>query len=308
MQDNKRYVIIDCDPGTDDVTSMLYLFARPEIEVVGITPVGGNKELSMCEEISLAVVEQYAPYDIPVAKGEAVALNGIKNITVPGYCLGGAKLPAPQKEVEDIAACDFIYQKALQYSGKLELLVIGPHMNVGLAFKKYPDLKDHIKAIYMMGGTADKGNITPYAEYNFGADPEASQYIVNSGVPLVVMPLGVCGRAYITDAEIDDIGTLGRTGTFLHEMLAGPIYRSVQNGRPGCGQCDPTAAVYMIRPEIFTCEEVNLTVVQQGEQKGKTVFDKNGVVNARIGVDVDREAFVSELRESAIALNAILNR
>lgn len=302
MTNSKTPILIDCDPGTDDVTCMLYLFAQPTVQVVGITPVGGNKELAMCEEISLAVCENFGGADIPVCKGSEVALSGKANITVPGYCLGGAKLPTPKGKLCDITAWDFIYQQAVKYQGDLEILVIGPHMNLAKALQKYPDLKQLIKRLVIMGGAAGGGNITPYAEYNFGADPEASNILVQSGIPMVVMPLEICAKAYITPQEIKKFAAVGKTGAFVEQMLGGPIYKAAQNGRPGCGQCDPTAAVYMVHPEIFTTQDTQLLVETKDQATaGKTIFSQ-GAPNAKVGVDLDRVAFVDQLYQAVVTL------
>lgn len=41
-----------------------------------------------------------------------------------------------------------------------------------------------VKALYVMGGSAHKGNITPTAEFNFHCDPEAAHLVLKKVVPL----------------------------------------------------------------------------------------------------------------------------
>lgn len=298
-------VVIDCDPGTDDVTSMMYLFAQPNIRVVGITPVGGNKEIDMCEEISLAVCEFFHMENIPVCHGADRPIFGGKNITVPGYCLGDAKLPKPQKTIEDKYAWDFIYEQAVKYDGELEVLAIGPHMNIAKALLKYPDLPRRIKRIVMMGGANGVGNITPAAEFNIWADPYSSDIIMKSGIPIVMMGLDICKKAYITGDELGLIKSKGKVGCFIAEAIGGPIMNAVSRGMPGGCQCDPTAAVYMVHPEIFEMEDVHIAVETKGQiTMGKTVFTRRSTQhvhlepNGMLGVDLDRTAFVSEIISS----------
>ena len=38
-------ILIDCDPGHDDAMAILLALASPEVEVRGITTVGGNQTL-----------------------------------------------------------------------------------------------------------------------------------------------------------------------------------------------------------------------------------------------------------------------
>src|SRR5215475_10893960 len=61
-------VLIDCDPGYDDVIAILLALASPEVEVLGITTVEGNQPVAETTENALRVVELLAR-KIPVAEG-----------------------------------------------------------------------------------------------------------------------------------------------------------------------------------------------------------------------------------------------
>lgn len=47
-----------------------------------------------------------------------------------------------------------------------------------------------VKALYVMGGSAHKGNITPTAEFNFFCDPEAAHLVLKK-VALFCSPMHV---------------------------------------------------------------------------------------------------------------------
>ena len=38
-------ILLDCDPGHDDAIALLLALASPELELLGVTPVGGNQTL-----------------------------------------------------------------------------------------------------------------------------------------------------------------------------------------------------------------------------------------------------------------------
>ena len=55
----------------------------------------------------------------------------------------------------------------------------------------YPDIKDNISKIVIMGGAIGKGNITPAAEFNIYFDPHAFDRVlkIKDHIPLVMIPL-----------------------------------------------------------------------------------------------------------------------
>ena len=62
-------IVIDCDPGHDDAIAILLALASPEVELRGITTVGGNQTLDKTTRNALKVLELADRTDIPVAAG-----------------------------------------------------------------------------------------------------------------------------------------------------------------------------------------------------------------------------------------------
>jgi purine nucleosidase len=64
-----RKIIIDCDPGQDDAVALLLAFASPdELEVLGITAVGGNVPLELTQRNARMMCD-LAGGNVPVFAG-----------------------------------------------------------------------------------------------------------------------------------------------------------------------------------------------------------------------------------------------
>ena len=69
---------------------------------------------------------------------------------------------------------------------------------------------DHaaIREIVWMGGSTERGNRTPYAEFNAWADPEAAAAVLASGVPFTMVGLNLTHQALATGAVIERLAAL----------------------------------------------------------------------------------------------------
>ena len=65
-----RKIILDCDPGQDDAVALLLAFASPdELEVLGVTAVGGNVPLSLTQRNARMMCDLAGMQEIPVYAG-----------------------------------------------------------------------------------------------------------------------------------------------------------------------------------------------------------------------------------------------
>jgi inosine-uridine nucleoside N-ribohydrolase len=64
--------------------------------------------------------------------------------------------------------------------------------NLAVTLTEHPELVSRIERVVIMGGAVDvEGNVpdTPRAEWNLYVDPEAARIVVESGVPILLVPL-----------------------------------------------------------------------------------------------------------------------
>ena len=62
-------VIIDTDPGIDDIAALLMALASPELEVVALTTIYGNSSVDACTANALHLLKTAGRTDIPVYRG-----------------------------------------------------------------------------------------------------------------------------------------------------------------------------------------------------------------------------------------------
>ena len=175
-------ILIDCDPGHDDAIAILLALASPEVELLGVTTVSGNQTLEKTTANAIRVLDLVGS-DVPVAAGADRPL--IRDRFVAAYVHGetgldGPDLPPPQREPVDDHAVDFLAAALEASPAPVTLIPVGPLTNVGLLLARHPTATEKIERIVLMGGAIAEGNVTPAAEFNIWADPEAAQRVFTS--------------------------------------------------------------------------------------------------------------------------------
>ena len=299
-------IILDCDPGHDDMVAILLALASPQLEVRGITTVGGNATLAHVTENALRTLALAHRPDVPVAAGASHPLSGPLHTAphVHGESgLEGPPLPPAMSEPVAQDAVAFMVEQLERADRPLTLVPTGPQTNIGLLLRERPDLKDRIAHICFMGGAAGEGNVTPSAEFNAWADPEAADIVLRSGLPVTMIGLDVTHRAILWDAEREAMAAAGGEASKVVAGLLGffqGFHRRVYgwNGGP---IHDAVAVAHLAHPGLVQTVRANVVMELTGEfTRGRTVVDLRHVTgrepNAEVGMDIDRERFVLLLR------------
>ena len=297
---DKRKFIIDCDTGTDDAIAILAAFGCEDIDLLGITSVNGNVIEEYTSKNNLDLCE-YVGYKIPVTRGATYPLNhGFRNssdMTHGTMGLGSVSLPAAKNsEFDPRVASKFLYDKAIECKGELELLVIGPMTNIALAIIEYPEFEKLIKHIYFMGGSVYGGNVTTVAEFNIWADPEAAHTVFVSGIDMTMVGLDVTLKAVMNE---DDIARLrqrnSKASNFAADLLDFMVTRRDQ-GHEDLVMHDALALAAAVYPECMKYEEYYVDVETTGTYtRGHTHADvriKDGKkANMKVAMEVDVDSF-----------------
>ena len=188
----KKKIIIDTDPamGTkggdpEDCFAIMLALNSPEIEVLGITTVQGNVPVERGYSNAKFLVEELNK-EIPVHTGKPGTYDEKRNskrLWLAGREEMEQITPMIVPLENEASAESFITETCKNNSGDIELVTIGPLTNVAKALDEDPNLSKHINKITMMAGAAQvPGNVTPAAEFNVWADPEAASKVFGSGI------------------------------------------------------------------------------------------------------------------------------
>jgi purine nucleosidase len=289
-------IILDCDPGVDDALAIAFAAASPEIELAGITTVAGNVGLAKTTANALAVTSFVGAADVPVTAGCAAPLlrPALDARHVHGDSgLGGAVLPPPARVAGEEHATDFIIDTLAAAPGEITLVATGPLTNIALALRRQPRLADWVRDFVIMGGSASRGNVTPAAEFNIWADPEAAAIVFSAGWTVRMIGLDVTLLARATAAVRQRMGSLGLLGSRLL-LPALARYRDSADATGEPPVHDVCAIVSIADPSVFSYTPALVQVETHGTlTSGMTVTDFGAPAghNAQVATGIDAARF-----------------
>ncbi len=305
-------IIIDCDPGHDDAIALLLALGSPEVDLVGVTTVGGNSTLAKTTANALRILEFAGRSDIPVAAGSDAPLVRRQDTAthVHGETgLDGPELAPAVGSAIDLHAVDYLAQEIRARNGKLTLVPTGPLTNVALLLALHPDARP--ERIVLMGGSVGEGNRTPAAEFNIWADPEAARRVFDSGIDVTMIGLDVTHQALITAEHGARMRATGRTGTLVAELLDfyGRWHEHMYPDLVGSPMHDPVAVAHVIAPSLVDVRPARIEIDCSWEQgRGRTNVDWRGRHDTPpreghvVGLGIDADAFAELLIERIASL------
>lgn len=306
----KRKIILDCDPGHDDAIAMLMAAKHPAIDLLGITIVAGNQTrdktlingLQVCQHLGLDV-PVYSGMPLPMVRKQAIAAVIHGETGLDGPVFGPLT-----KKPEDKHAVNYIIDTLLASNGDITLVPVGPLSNIGVAMRMEPRIIPKIKEIVLMGGAYGLGNVSPAAEFNFYADPEAAHIVFTSGVPIVMMGLDLTNQTVCTMDIIERMEAVGNVAGKMFGDIMRFTYKTQNEvyGLAGGPVHDATCIGYLIDPTAYTLQDMYTVIdISGGPSYGRSVCDYFGntgkPANSKVGITLDNNHFW-DLVESCIRM------
>jgi hypothetical protein len=205
-------VIVDCDPGHDDVFALWLAAGHPSLELLAVTTVGGNVPLEHTSRNARIALSVAGVSGVPVAAGAAGPLA--RTLATAEWIhgengLGGPVLPEPAAPLDPRGATELMADTLLTADEPMAIVATGPITNVAVLLRDRPDVTHRIREIVWMGGSTGRGNVTPYAEFNAWVDPEALALVAGSGIRFTMVGLNVTHQALVTAAVRDRLAAVG---------------------------------------------------------------------------------------------------
>jgi len=285
-----QLVVIDTDIGDDidDAFALALALKSPELKVLGVTTAFGDTEMRA------RLVDRYLKAvgrsDIPVFAGPATKTDNV--MTQAAYAKRAAKAKFGD-------GAEFILRAARAHPGQVTLIGIGPLFTVEAAIKRDPAAFKKLKRVVIMGGSVyhgygrdAQGKPKPAEpEWNILNDPEGLKALLNSGVPVFMMPLDS------TQVPLDEKGreSIFAHGSALTDQLT-LLYHEWIGGTPNHSPTptlfDPVAVTYTFRPELCPAKPMHIVV----DARGMTIPGQ-GSPNAEVCLESDEKGFLDLLEQ-----------
>jgi inosine-uridine nucleoside N-ribohydrolase len=302
-------VIVDCDPGHDDAIALLLALASPELELLAVTTVHGNQTLEKTTANALRVLELAGRSDVPLAAGAEKPLR--RELVVASHVHGesgldGPVLPPPSTAPVGQGAVDLMVERIVGSPRPVTLVPTGPLTNVAALLDRIDG--QNIERIVLMGGAIGEGNMTPAAEFNIWADPEAAAQVFRSGIDVTMVGLDVTHRALVTPPVAERIRRTGAVGEVVAELIDFyKRYHAETYGWDGPPVHDAVAVAHVVRPGLVETRRRNVEIELVSELcRGRTVVDlwrrTDRPANADVAVALDVDGFFDLLVERIAAL------
>ena len=219
----KRKIIFDTDPGIDDAIAIA-AGIKNDLNIKLITSVFGNVNVDITTDNALKLVD-FLGKDIPVAKGidkaiifrpnrDASAIHGANG-------MGGYELPKTNKKVIDKNAVEAIKDVVVNSDEKITLVAVGSLTNIAVFLMLYPNLKERIYEIVIMGGSLSGGNVNSVVEANIFQDPHAAKIVFDSGCKITAFGLDVTRNCLISPKSFEALKGNGKVADMAYNILKG---------------------------------------------------------------------------------------
>lgn len=297
---NKTKLIIDTDPGHDDVMAILLAVKSGLFDIQAITTVAGNSLIENATKNACFTLDLLGRRDIPIFSGQP---NPLKRKLILAVVHGKSGLDGVDTSNTKFQLTKDAEDRIIEIVEKnpgITLLTLGPLSNIARALIKRPDIEENIKEIVMMGGAINvPGNKNRVGEFNFVVDPDAADVVFKSDIKKVLVPIDICNDMLIPQKAFKAL-----EGNSLYEPVMAMMEKFIEGierfeGVKGALIYDAVAAYYLINPTAFKLEEMDIAIETKGEYTyGMTVVERRKWVehknNVSVALEVNKKQFIND--------------
>lgn len=280
--DDRIPVILDVDTGVDDAYALMLAVRSPLVELRAVTCVAGNAGLSKVLANTRHVLDVTGAGDIPIGPGATGPLLSVRHEAghVHGWDGLGGFARRSDRPLSGLSAIDLLRQTLMAAIGNGEtitLVPLGPQTNIALLLRAHPEVAPGIERIVFMGGSASCGNVTPVAEFNVYADPEATAITLAAAgeldIPITMYGLDVFNDVLVDLADADRLLASGDPAAQLAGRLIQFHASTFEADEVTIGDAGTLCAV--IDPGGLATDRLSVTVdTAPGFGRGQTIVDR----------------------------------
>jgi len=283
-------VIIDTDPGIDDMLALFLALRSPELDVRGISVSYGNTVAENAYRNAVEIVRR-AGRRATLGVGARRPLR--RPLTVAREThgesgLGHAALPPAGLALEFVRPLERLLGEQPE---PVTLVTLGPLTSLALTLRRDVALvrakvRRHIA---MAGNLAAQGNTTPFSEFNAWCDPEALDIVLRAELPTEMVGLDVTREAVL---EAQEVARLGHSSAPLARWIGDALrfyveFHKQQEGLDGCIVNDLLPIAVLLKPDTLVFEDKRLVVdLADDDHRGHTRADPAGAL-VRVATRVD---------------------
>lgn len=273
-------VVIDTDPGIDDLLALWLALHSPELDVRGISISFGNTTVEHAYRNAVEVL-RHAGRRLTLAIGARRPLKRPLAVALETHGrsgLGHAALPPAGVALDWVKPFERLLAEQPE---PVTLVTLGPVTSVARALHREPALvRAKIKRhIAMIGNLAAAGNTTPYSEFNAWCDPEALDIVLRAELPIDLVGLDVTRQIVLKGAEIERLGQAGSDlARWFHDALRFYLeFHRQYEQLDGCVVNDVLPIAALVRGEALDFEPQRVVVdLETGDHRGHTRIDPDG--------------------------------
>lgn len=270
-----KKIIIDTDPGCDDVMAIMLAVKSGTFAIQAITTVCGNSTIKNTTRNARYVLQLLKREDIPIYSG---AEKPLKRILIQAVVHGKSGLdginPTNLPRLNGMAVQEIV-SIINANPNEVTIIALGPLTNIASAIQKDPLTMMKLKEIVIMGGAIKvPGNKNRVAEFNFFVDPEAADIVFSFPVKKTLVPLDVCNNVKLALQDFKLVTNLSLRNALL--QMVTPYIKNIakDEGVRAAIMYDPLTIYYLLNPNMAMTYRCNIRIETQGElTRGMTVPD-----------------------------------
>lgn len=297
-------LVIDTDPGIDDMFALLVAAGSGELNVLEVTTTYGNVDVDTATRNARRILALAGRNELRVSSGATRPLvrpwQALDTTMHGPDGLGGqaARLPEASRPHDTLHAIDAMADAVEGSAEPVTLVVLGPATNAALFHARYPELAARLERTVMMGGSVAGGNVTSVAEFNVACDPEATQRVLSDGPPVLMIGLDVTRQVAVDQRWADRLRLRGPVASIAMDVLQHYLRHAHARGRSHAALHDALVIAELIAPGMVGSVAADVEVdTGQGAARGCTVVRTHDAGRHQVAMSVDADAARSVIAE-----------